>query len=78
MNPCQNCKHSLPGHPRWASHYRSCNHPDVNHLKISRITMGLKYVHEAREEGWFAFPFNYDPRWVKSCKAYETREGEGL
>jgi len=36
--------------------------------------MGLDYVEEAVDEGWFDWPFNYDPAWVKGCKRFE--EGE--
>jgi len=76
-NLCTNCKHSLSGHPRWASHYRSCNHPNVTNMEDSKTILGLEIEQLGIDGGWFHFPFNFDPNWLKSCQGYEARlEGD--
>lgn len=76
MNPCKNCKHVAQGHPRWAPHYCSCNHPHVTNLEESKTILGLEIEQLGIDGGWFNFPFNYDSVWLKSCQAYEPQGGD--
>lgn len=76
MYPCRDCIHSKQGHPSWAMHYRTCEHPSVQNnekgLSILRVSLNAN-LEELIEEGWFIFPFNYDPTWINDCKAQEPR-----
>jgi hypothetical protein len=27
------------------------------------------------KNGWFAWPFNFDPVWLESCNGFEEKEG---
>lgn len=74
MYPCRDCIHSKQGHPSWAMHYRSCEHPSVRNGKEGMEMLGVKIsadsdIDSLIEEGWFIFPFNYDPAWINQCQA---------
>lgn len=81
---CYKCKHraEIPGD----AHSR-CNHPAVkqddnpfgamvdmllgknraaaNQLGISGAEIGIRH-------GWFMWPANFDPAWLKSCNGFES------
>ena len=66
---CEDCKYAKRGHPQWAAHFKSCHHPNVQRLDEAKI-FGLVYSKGAVENGWFDWPFNYDPVWIEECKGY--------
>lgn len=73
--PCQSCKHAGPGHPRWSDHCKSCVHPNVRHFNEGRIIFELDVEQRGIDNGWFNWPFNFDPAWLNSCKGYEPQGG---
>lgn len=69
---CYNCKWAIPGHQRWSGHFRGCNHPAVASMNDNGLqAVGIDAHLEAKEEGWFDWPFNFDPRWINECKGFE-------
>lgn len=40
-------------------------------LNINAKVKGNKY---GIKNGWFNFPFNFDPVWLKSCDGFEKKE----
>lgn len=83
MSKCYTCKYrrSISGDT-----HSSCHHPDnkvmlddpllsilgmmkvnihiENKIKVSGNVHGIK-------NGWFNWPFNFDPVWLESCDGYE-------
>ena len=41
--------------------------PGAAELRIKGNAHGI-------EQGWFYWPFNYDPVWLENCDGYEARE----
>ena len=65
MKPdCYKCKHR--GDLAWDTH-SECLHPDR-----FKKDLGIKGVPKGIDGGWFFWPFNFDPVWLKECKGYET------
>lgn len=71
MSLCETCKHTAKGHPQWAEHFRSCEHPSVTGGKDGIISFGIDITDAPIENGWFTFPFNFDPNWMTTCKGHE-------
>jgi len=72
MEPkCYNCRNAIKGHPRWADHFIGCNHPAVKRGKEGMQTLRIDANEAAIDEGWFDFPFNFDPVWINDCKGFE-------
>jgi hypothetical protein len=60
---CYECKHrkDLPG-----DCHSSCENIDA---KVIGDPWG-------RKMGWFFWPFNFDPVWLKSCDGFEIKEAK--
>lgn len=71
MPVCETCKWKMPGHPRWSGHFIGCMHRDVYRGKLGMEILGIEANEDAIEEGWFDFPFNFDPRWIKKCDGFK-------
>ena len=58
---CYECKHvrSLPGD----AHKQCVN----NNAKVTGNETGIR-------NGWFFWPFNFDPIWVIECNGFEEKE----
>lgn len=61
---CYNCKHRCD--LTWDAHSR-CNHPDKRRLVVIGNRHGIK-------NGWFNWPWNFDPTWVEYCDGFENKE----
>ena len=62
MTPnCYECKHrrDTPG-----SCHSRCDHPTCN---VTAEKHGIV-------NGWFFFPINFDPVWLRSCDGFEKKE----
>ena len=38
--------------------------------------LGIKANYHGIKNGWFNFPFNFDPYWLEECDGYETASKE--
>ena len=68
---CYECKYrrNIPGD----CHSRCVNPRSSKELNICADAHGIK-------NGWFMWPFNFDPVWLENCDGFsklETEEGEG-
>ena len=63
---CYRCIHrrTIPGD----AHTR-CGHPDTMSLTI----VGEKY---GRDSGWFSWPVNFDPVWLRGCDGFGAKEAD--
>ena len=67
---CYKCTHrrNLPG-----DCYSRCSHPAAgsseakDKLRIVGAEHGIKH-------GWFSWPSNFDPVWLRRCSGFESRE----
>jgi len=68
---CYECKYrgEVPGDA-----HSCCNHPAVkqNPFKAS-AALSIKGDHTGIRNGWFLWPFNFDPVWLKSCSGFDTK-----
>lgn len=62
---CYSCKYraTIPGN----CHSKCTNPKSAKELNIKGNAHGIK-------NGWFFFPFNYDPTWLENCDGYEPKE----
>lgn len=68
---CYHCKWGISGHPLWSNHYRGCVHPNVHRGERGMVNISMTANLDAVDEGWFDFPFNFDPAWIDECKGFE-------
>ena len=83
--PCAGSAHSRCKHP---SLPEQTNDPMIELMaifasvgrapKMAVSTKELNIVGDKHgiEKGWFNFPWNFDPRWLKNCDGFEPREKE--
>lgn len=81
---CETCWHRrrIPGDT-----HSSCEHPDALALRSSAVLMtqmfsGRPFFQMNRlqvigdqvgfDGGWFTWPFNYDPTWLRYCNGYSS------
>jgi len=79
MKPdCYKCKHrgNLIG-----SAHSSCHHPKaeamyLSHFKNKKTDQELNVVGNPHgiKNGWFMFPYDFDPVWLESCDGFEKKE----
>ena len=62
---CYQCKYRCP---LVRDAHSSCTHPNHHSLNIQADEYGIK-------SGWFNFPHNFDPVWLRNCDGY-LNEGE--
>jgi hypothetical protein len=84
MKPdCYKCKHrgGVTG-----SVHSSCHHPKVDSDKFMKdaliallggekywmVILGVSAEQHGIDEGWFMWPLNFDPIWLKTCNGYEV------
>lgn len=71
---CYKCKHrgTVPG-----SCHSSCQHPDAqsgrNPMKAASF-LGVVGHEMGIRKGWFSWPHNFDPVWLKECNGFESKE----
>ena len=86
---CYKCIHrgDLPGNA-----HSTCNHPDApvggNLSSLLSMLGGMKPPPMPSGElnvvgnphgimnGWFSWPYNFDPVWLESCDGFERKKGE--
>lgn len=64
---CYKCKYrgNIPGDA-----HKCCNHPGE---KAS--TLNIKGNPHGIKNGWFNWPYNFDPVWLEECDGFEPKEG---
>ena len=69
MNQCYECKHreELPGNC-----HSQCN-KGLAALMKADVMPKVKADSHGIENGWFYFPFNFDPVWLNSCDSFEAK-----
>ena len=50
---------------------RGCEHPNAHRMERGIAQVGVTVTDGAMENGWFDFPFNFDPVWIEDCKGFE-------
>lgn len=72
---CYKCEYrgTLPGDA-----HSQCKYPDV-FRRPGYMTRMLRIKGEQHgiDNGWFIWPFNFDPTWLKNCDGFKPKEGEG-
>lgn len=73
MSLCHKCKKAVGAWPGWSGHYRGCTDKSVHRGKRGLAQVGVEgeHIEHAMAEGWFDFPYNFDPTWIESCKSFE-------
>jgi hypothetical protein len=78
---CAKCiyRRSIPGDA-----HSKCEHPEADWIGMYSIMAygsvsyqsGLRVEGDLRsaQAGWFFWPSNYDPRWLKSCNGFKEKE----
>ena len=82
---CFKCKHrgEVPG-----SAHSKCHHPSTDKARdpmIELVSMlganisadvglNVKGDEYGISQGWFNWPYNFDPVWLKSCDGFEEKE----
>lgn len=66
INACYKCtfRGTIPGN----CHSR-CTHPTPFNINVT----GNKY---GMEQGWFFYPFNFDPTWLITCDGFEDKNNK--
>jgi hypothetical protein len=61
---CYDCKHrrDVPGNA-----HSKCVHPEARSLNVEGSPHGIR-------NGWFCFPYNFDPVWLNECDGFEKKE----
>jgi len=64
--------------------HSSCHHPKVDSDKFMKEALlvllgGENYLGVTAEQygidgGWFMWPLNFDPRWLKTCNGFEVKK----
>jgi hypothetical protein len=59
---CYECIHrrKVPGDA-----HSQCCHPHTANLKVVGNPVGI-------QNGWFMWPFNFDPTWLRECNGFES------
>ena len=68
---CYKCIHrrSLPG-----DCHSECAHPDANLLEPRLPNkLGITGDPHGIKMGWFFWPLNFDPIWLRSCNGFQTK-----
>lgn len=63
MNACYECKFRgrVPGDA-----HSCCRHPNWSDIGVTGDPHGIK-------SGWFWFPINFDPAWLKTCEGFTKK-----
>lgn len=52
------------------------NVPGDAHSACSNIKAKVIGNSYGRSQGWFFWPFNFDPVWLESCNGFKERDGK--
>ena len=56
------------------SAHSKCSHP---YALMGGNPLGVIGDHHGIRMGWFFWPFDYDPVWLKACKGFKRKEVNG-
>tara|TARA_R110000744_G_scaffold82881_5_gene162794 strand:- start:125 stop:523 length:399 start_codon:yes stop_codon:yes gene_type:complete len=67
---CYECKYrdKVTG----SAHSR-CMHPEAGMDQASAYFMDITAAHHGVKNGWFSWPFNFDPVWLESCNGFTEK-----
>ena len=68
---CYECKYrgEVPGDA-----HSCCNHPTVKQNPFKApVALNIKGDSTGIRNGWFLWPFNFDPVWLKSCSGFDAK-----
>lgn len=76
---CYICKHryNIPGDA-----HSQCRHPSASIIDLLGIhlgvgnSLGVTGNQFGISKGWFMWPMNYDPIWLRSCNGFEDKNGK--
>jgi len=62
---CYKCKfrRNIPG-----DCHSSCSHPNVGENAVEKL--GIQGSPHGIRNGWFMWPFNFDPVWLQNCNGF--------
>jgi len=63
---CYECKYRRD---LWQHAHSACVHPERENLTLDVNQRGI-------DGGWFDFPVNFDPFWLKECNGFTLKETE--
>lgn len=69
---CYNCKHrgDLVG-----DCHSSCEHPEAqNNARKAHLTLNVIGNKHGINNGWFIWPWNFDPIWLERCDGFQAVE----
>ena len=60
--------------------HSKCKHPSTDEVGVKRITdaaiaLGIQGDPHGIIKGWFNWPYNFDPIWLKRCNGFKRKEG---
>jgi hypothetical protein len=72
---CKRCINSVGAWKGWSKHMCGCEAPGVHRFERGMAQVGVEGEHIANaiENGWFDFPYNFDPVWIDSCKSFKPK-----
>ena len=50
----------------------------VSPINLAPETMNIKASLHGIKNGWFNFPYNFDPVWLESCDGFTKKEGDKI
>lgn len=53
------------------SYHSQCNHPSAT--EKDSIDLNIIGDPQGIKGGWFNFPYNFDPVWVKNCDGFQQK-----
>lgn len=66
------CVHPLLKEVDTANIFSLFSNPNI--LVEAIIAMQIKANEHGINQGWFLFPFNFDPVWLENCNGFEKKE----
>lgn len=46
----------------------------TNFVSAKAVSLGIKADPHGISNGWFCWPYNFDPVWLKNCNGFEEKE----
>jgi hypothetical protein len=81
---CYECKYC--GKLAGSCHSR-CEHPIANFASVGRVSpvteqdaatsLDIKANYHGIKNGWFNWPYNFDPTWLENCEGFAAKDASG-
>ena len=68
---CYKCKYRAP---RPGDCHSSCEHPDAKLGELA--SLNIKGNEHGIKNGWFFWPWNFDPVWLENCDGFLSKNEE--